>query len=680
MVILYWLIRNIFNKWLKLFITLLIVSGCVENIINDNSLEIFPYYKDSDLGLRYTPEKSVFRVWTPVSSRVRLKIYKEAKGGIPLAVYSMARHKDGTWIYSVSEDLDGKYYTFQAEIDGVYKKEVPDPYAYAVGINGNRSAIIDLSRTNPPGWHQDAKPKLSSFNDIILYELHIRDLSIDPASGIVNKGKYVGLTESGTRGPQNVITGLDHLQELGITHLHLLPSFDFASIDESASAYSYNWGYDPKNYNVPEGSYATDAADPAIRIREFKEMVKKLHQKGIRVVMDVVYNHTFETDNHPFNELMPDYFYRQNPNGTYSNASGCGNEIASERLMVRKYIIESVSFWAREYHIDGFRFDLMGIMDIETMAGIRQAINKIDTSIFLYGEGWTAGSSPFPAKKRALKNNMTHLPGISAFCDEMRDGIKGPWDQHKEKGFASGKTGLEEDVKFGIVGAIYHPQIDYKKTSNTYTWANQPEQCINYVSCHDDLTLWDKIALANPHETEENLIKMNLLSNTIVLISQGIPFLHAGVEFLRTKYGDSNSYRSPDSVNQMDWSRKAKYLKIHNFHRDLIALRKAHPAFRMTNSEMIRSNLYFLETGNDNLIGYRLYGRPSGDSWQNILVFLNGNSHFKELIIPAGPWRLALLGDRIYNKGEEIILSEKIKVPGYGAIILYRDDDPFKEL
>nr|MDQ3396098.1 type I pullulanase [Bacteroidota bacterium] len=635
-----------FNFWQKislLFLLTFILVSCVKQYIDDNSLEIYPHYYGEDLGLTYTGEQSQFKVWSPVASSMKLKLYKEGKGGKPFREYDMKKYPDGIWSLTLKEDLEGYFYTYLPGIDGKINSEVQDPYSYAVGINGNRSAVIDLQKTNPQGWEKDVRPPLGSMNEIVLYEMHIRDISIDTASGILHKGKFLGITESNTRGPGNVKTGLDHLVELGITHVHLLPAFDFASIDEEDKNELYNWGYDPQNYNVPEGSYATDAFNPAVRIREFKAMVMALHSRGIRVVMDAVYNHTYDRKKSCFQELMPDYYYRQNSDGSYSNASGCGNEVATERTMVRKLIIESVNFWAREYHIDGFRFDLMGVMDVETMKEIRKGLDEIDPSIFIYGEGWSAGASSYGENKRAVKTNIRQLPGIAAFSDELRDGVKGSYSNHEAKGFVSGAKGLEESIKFGIMAATLHPQVQYKKVNYaTSPWAKEPDQCINYVSCHDDLTLWDKLKAANTEAVEKELIRMQLLSNTIVLTSQGIPFLHAGVEFLRTKGGDSNLYISPDSVNKIDWARKAKYEHVFNYYKKLIAMRKNHPAFRMNTKEQIQKNLEFYTDVTDNLIVYEINGAACGDEWKKILVAFNGSKEGIEIILPEGNWDVVL--------------------------------------
>ena len=453
----------------------------------------YPVYTGRDLGATYTLDKTTFKLWAPPARDARVHLYTDDLTGQPQRIIDLARGERGVWTAEVPGDLDGIYYTFQTKIQGNWQGEAADPYARAVGTNGVRAQVVDLSQTNPAGWSNDQRPPLAAPEDIILYELHIRDMSIHPQSGIEYKGKYLGLTEAGTTGPNGVTTGLDHLKELGITHVHLLPSFDFLSVDESRpDSAQYNWGYDPQNYNVPEGSYSTNPKDGAVRIREFKQMVQALHNAGIRVIMDVVYNHTGRSEDSKFNRLVPGYYYRQREDGSLSDASACGNEIASERPMVRKFIRESVQYWVDEYHIDGFRFDLMGIHDIQTMNEISTSLHAIDSTIFIYGEGWTASASPLPDSLRALKANTGQLKGVAAFSDELRDALKGSVFEPEERGFVTGRPGLEESIKFGIVAAGPHDQVEYDSVNYSKApWAPQPHQCINYVSCHDNHTLWD---------------------------------------------------------------------------------------------------------------------------------------------------------------------------------------------
>ena len=634
----------------------------------------YPTYLGPDLGLTWRSAQATLRVWAPVAEALHLRLYAAGTGGAATATYAMTKAEGGTWTYALPAGTAG-FYTVQATIAGKTLAEVADPYAHAVGINGQRGAVLNPVLAQPPGWPDDLRPALKQTTDIVIGEVHMRDLSMHPQSGIRQKGKYLGAAQVGTRGPAGVSTGLDHLVELGLTHVHLLPTNDFASIDEAApaSANRYNWGYDPLNYSVPEGSYATDAADPAVRIREFKQLVGNLHGQGLRVVLDVVYNHTSDAGRSAFEQLVPGYYYRHNPDGTLSNATACGNEVASERPMVRKLIVESVAYWAREYHADGFRFDLMGVLDIETMRAVRVALDQQDHSIFVYGEGWTAGPSPLPEARRAVKANVGKLDRIAAFGDELRDGVKGHYARQTEPGFASGQPGLEESVKFGIVAATPHPQLDYAKVNYSKApWATSPAQAINYVACHDDRVLWDKLTVANPGATEAELIQMDLLSNVIVFTSQGVPFLPVGDEFLRTKGGSANSYNQPDSVNQLDWARKAKYPAVYEFYRRLIALRRAHPAFRLPTAALVQQHLEFLPNMPPGTIGYRLKDHAGGDPWQNIVVLLNGNRTTASVAIPAGTYKVVLRGNQLDSKGlGKLEVSEAaVLLPASSALVL----------
>ena len=641
-----------------------------------DSYDKYPSYYGSDLELVYTPEQSVFTLWAPSADRVRLNLYASGEGGDPEEHVEMEKAGYGTWRIHIDRDLKGSFYTFQIEKNGKWLNETPGIWAKAVGINGNRAAVIDWNETNPDGWKSDRSPELKMYSDIILYELHHRDFSIAPDSGIENKGKFLALTETGTKTPEGEATGLDHLKELGVTHIHILPSFDFATVDETKlDENHYNWGYDPKNYNVPDGSYSTDPTNPVIRIREFKEMVKSLHQNGFRIVLDVVYNHTASTDHSNFDLTVPGYFYRQNADGSYSNASGCGNETASEREMVRHYIIESVKFWAREYHIDGFRFDLMGIHDIETMNRLRSELLEIDPTIFVYGEGWVAADSPLPFEQRAVKENVGQMEGIGVFNDEFRDGLKGSTFDEQEPGYASGNiNGHFEPVKYGIVGGTDHPQVDYGGLLYCNApYAGAPSQMINFVSCHDGYTLVDKLKLSVQGDyAADELIPIDKLVHTVLLTAQGIPFIRSGEEIMQDKQGEPNSYKSPDSINRIDWSLKAKNREVFDFIRGLIALRKAHPAFRIPTVEGLQQWLRFMDTGDSGVIAYTLGEYANNDEWKEILVAYNGNRHEVEIGIPEGEWNVVCRNGQIDPEGKDRLPGGSVKIAASSALILYR--------
>lgn len=643
-----------------------------------NNFNEYPVYEGKDLGLTYTPKASTFKIWSPPATQILLRFYDKSLGGKATKTVKMKKGLQGTWQAVLKGDLQGRYYTFQAQIEGKWLAEVPDPYAYAVGTNGKRAQVLDLKTTNPVGWDFDARPTLKNPNDIILYELHLRDLSTHASSGINNKGKYLGLTEEKTRNQQGQFTGLEHLKELGITHLHLLPVFDYLSVDEfRLNEPQFNWGYDPQNYNVPEGSYSSNPADGAVRIKEFKQMVRALHSSGIRVVMDVVYNHTGSTNESNFNQLVPGYYYRQNDKGEFSNASACGNETASERPMVRKFIIESVLHWVKEYHVDGFRFDLMGIHDIETMNQISMAVHDIDPTIFLYGEGWTAGGSPLPDNQKAIKANVLKLDKVAAFSDDFRDGIRGSVFNHTEKGFVSNNGGFKESIKFGVVASTWHPEVDYTKVNYSKApWANSPDQTITYASCHDNHTLWDRLAINNPMLLDEERIKMYRLAVSMVLTAQGVPFLQAGMEMVVTKNGEENSYNKPDEVNQLDWNRKFQYQTIYDYVKALISLRKAHPAFRMTSAAMIREHLRFISTNEDNLTGFLLSNHANGDPWHTIAVIYNGSDKVQVATLPRSEWKVVGNGELIDTKNPPVLRNSGVLVPAYSALILYSATAP----
>ena len=632
---------------------------------------VYPIYTGNDLGVHYSPSATKFKIWAPSATAVKLNLYKEGSGGSATDIIDLQKAPQGIWQISVKKKLKNIYYTFQVTVDGKVLAETPDIYAKAVGVNGQRGMVVNMAETNPTNWQKDTRPVIKSYTDIVLYESHVRDLSVNKNSGIKNKGKFLGLAETGTKNSDGLATGLDHLKELGITHLHLLPSFDFNSIDETKPDSKYNWGYDPLNYNVPEGSYASNAYDGKVRIKEFKQMVQTLHRNGIRVIMDVVYNHTSNTET-PFNLIVPEYFYRKTEAGKYSDATGCGNETASEKTMMRKFMIESVMHWVKEYHVDGFRFDLMGVHDIETMNEISEALHKIDKSIFIYGEGWTAGASPVTEELRAVKKNVKKLNNIAAFGDDLRDGLHGPYNNVKEKGFVSGNGNWKESVKFGIVASTQHPQITYSKVNYSKApWANEPTQAISYVSCHDDNTLFDRLKLGNPNATEADLIKMDKLSQTIVLTSQGVPFIHSGAEMLRTKKGVANSYNLPDSINEIEWSRKLKYSNVFNYYKGLIALRKNHPAFRMPTTAMVQQHLSFTETEDPLLIIYQINNHANSDKWKDIIVLLNGETTNKNIELPIGKWILVADGNTVNEKSTQEF-SNNILLPATSGYVLYK--------
>lgn len=632
----------------------------------------YPVYHGNDLGLTYSPLQSSFRIWSPPAHAAVLLLYHEGIGGKAYKEIKMKKSEGGTWIAKVNGDLRGKFYAFRVRIGNAWLNEVPDPYIKAAGVNGKRGAVVELKETDPQGWEQDVSPPFLNKTDAIIYELHVRDASISKNSGISNKGKFPGLTETGTKTADGLPTGVDHIKQLGVTHVHLLPVYDYSSVDETKSHLPhYNWGYDPLNYNVPEGSYSTDPSDPLSRIKEFKQLIKTFHENGLRVVMDVVYNHTGPTEGSSFNQLVPGYYYRQAPGGGFSNASACGNETASERTMMRKFMLESMLYWVKEYHVDGFRVDLMGIHDIETMNLVSAELHKIRPDILIYGEGWTAGSSPLPDTLKALKKFAYRLDRIAVFSDDVRDGIKGHVFTPAEKGFVSGKTGTAESVKFGVVAALPHPQIDYSKVNySNQPYAAQPHHTITYVDCHDNHVLWDRLAISAANYSEQQRTEMHKLALSIVLTSQGISFLHAGTEFKRSKKGVENSFESADSINAIDWDLKRSNIGVHDYVRGLVELRKNHPAFRLKTAQEVADLINFLVLEESNLVAFTINGSKAGDPWKNILVVYNGSSDGRALNLPPGKWKSSIIG----NKFQETEVTEPYaQVPAFSCSIYYQE-------
>ena len=605
----------------------------------------------------YSPEKTVFTLFAPNDAKkVVVRIYQEGLGGKALKTIKMTRTANEQWQTTVKGDLMGKFYTFD-----MGKGECPGVFAKAVGVNGKRGAIIDLEKTNPEGWAEDQRPVTKSPADIIVYEMHHRDFSI-ARKDAKNPGKFLALTEP---------WAIDHLKALGVNAVHILPSYDYGSVDETRlNEPQYNWGYDPVNYNVPEGGYSTNPYQPEVRIREFKQMVQALHKVGIRVILDVVYNHTYDIDHSNFQRTYPDYFYRKTADGAYSNGSGCGNETASDQPMMRKFMIESVKYWINEYHIDGFRFDLMGCHDIETMNEIRKAVDKIDPTLFIYGEGWSAGACAIPNERLGMKANIPQMPGIAAFSDEIRDALRGPFsDDTKAAWLALGTE--NESVKFGIAGAIAHPQVDMTKVNYAKEpWALEPTQMMSYVSCHDDMCLVDRLKASVPGITTDELIRLDLLAQTAVFTSQGVPFMLSGEELLRDKKGVHNSFESPDDINQLDWSNKTKYPQVFDYYKNLIALRKHHPAFRLGNADLVRKHLEFLDAP-AGTIAYRLKNYAGRDDWRDIIVILNANKATTEVNIPDGRYTIVCQNGVINEQGIGETTGCKLSVTPQSALIIH---------
>ena len=623
----------------------------------------------------YTPEQTIFKLFAPADAKtVKVRLYQDGQGGKALKTVKM-QYADGLWTATVKGDLKGRFYTFD-----MGRGECPGVFAKAVGVNGQRGVIIDMAETSPEHWCCDQRPVMKSPADLVIYEMHHRDFSIarDDAQ---YQGKFLALTEP---------WAIDHLKSLGVNAIHILPSYDYGSVDETRIEQpQYNWGYDPVNYNVPEGSYSTNPYEPTTRIREFKQMVQALHQAGIRVILDVVYNHTYDIEHSNFQRTYPDYYYRMTPSSPnipsslkqYSNGSGCGNETASEKPMMRRFMIESVKYWINEYHIDGFRFDLMGVHDIETMNEIRKAVDEIDPGIFIYGEGWSAGACALPNDQLGMKANIPQMPRIAAFSDEIRDALRGPFSDDTVSGWLArlntNKPGQfagdveVESLKFGIVGAIEHPQVNMTKVNySKKPWAMEPTQMISYVSCHDDMCLVDRLKASIPKLSEKELIRLDLLAQTAVFTSQGVPFMLSGEELLRTKQGVHNSFESPDSINHLDWNNKAKYPQVFEYYKNLIALRKHHPAFRLGSADLVRKHLEFLDAPSG-IVAFRLKHYAGRDDWRNIIVILSASHTDREVTIPQGNYTVVCCDGQINENGLGTLKGTKAIVDAQSALILH---------
>ena len=604
--------------------------------------------------MTYSPEQTVFKLFAPNNAKCYVKVGKKK--------VRMTKMGDCLWTATVKGDMQGQPYVFNTG-----HGDTPGVFAKAVGTNGQQAFVLDLSTTNPTGWEKDKRPVCKSPADLVVYEMHHRDFSIARKDARY-PGKFLALTEP---------WAISHLKALGVNAVHILPSYDYGSVDETRlDQPQYNWGYDPVNYNVPEGSYSTNPADPAVRIREFKQMVQALHRSGIRVILDVVYNHTYDIDHSNFQRTYPDYYYRKvatTPDGSpsgYSNGSGCGNETASDQPMMRRFMLESVKYWINEYHIDGFRFDLMGCHDIETMNRIRQMVNAIDPTIFIYGEGWSAGSCALPNEQLGMKANIPQMPGIAAFSDELRDALRGPFSDDSKPGWLGGAPDCEESVKYGIVGCISHPQIDMSKVNYSKApWAVEPTQMMAYVSCHDDMCLTDRLKASIPNLTDDELIRLDLLAQTAVFTSQGVPFMLSGEELLRNKKGVHNSYESPDSVNQLDWQNKLRYPQVFEYYKGLIQLRKNLPHFRLASAEQVRQKVQFLDTPKG-VVAYCI-SEAVGCVVTPVIVVLNATRQEQTITIPDGHYSVVCASGVIDLNGIDSFTGNQVTVAPQSALICY---------
>ena len=635
----------------------------------------YEVYTGNDLGAVYSPKMTRFKVWAPEAESVKLNLYKQGEGDNLIEQHVMKKSANGTYVFEKQGDCNGIYYTYTVVNHGE-EQEAVDPYTKAAGVNGQRGMVINLAKTNPQGFELDGYRNPEHITDAIIYEGSVRDFTMDESSGVFHNGKFLGLTEANTTNHFGEATALDYISGLGVTHVQILPAFDFETVDEKNQKAQYNWGYDPDNYNVPEGSYAVSPYDGAVRIQEMKQMVLALHSRGIGVIMDVVFNHTYRRDDSNLQKIVPGYYYRSDETG-YTDGSGCGNEVASDRPMVQKLIVDSLIYWAKEYHIDGFRFDLMGVLDIDTMNVIAERLKEIRPDIYLYGEGWNGGPSSLAEEKRAFKASAKKMPGIGMFNDDIRDTIKGSVFYDDHLGFVNGGTHLENALRYGITGAVAHPQVDYDAYGSK-PWAKEPGQSINYVSCHDNYTLWDKLSVSCPEASEEKKKAMNRLCAAIVFTSQGVPFIQAGEEFLRSKplpekkgFAE-NSYNMPDEVNSIKWDNIHEYPDMIAYYKGLMELRKAHPVFRMQSEAEMTQNLCFLSDTPENVVAYLLKGKGADDTPENILVIFNGNDEEILYNLPEGKWNI-LVDDKTAGADGKKIISEKADVEPLSALVLEKE-------
>ena len=621
-------------------------------------------YSGTDLGARWSKEKTSFRLWAPTARSVKVNLYKTGNPGVEDCIrqIGMKSAVAGTWTAEAEGDLHGVYYTYSVELEeGI--REACDPYARSTGVNGQRAMILDLRATDPEGWAEDRDPNAGkSITDAVIYELHVRDLSADPSSGVQSKGKFLGVIEEGTRTPDGIPTGLDHIKSMGITHLHLLPSYDYGSVDEAhPEVEQFNWGYDPVNFNVPEGSYATDPYHGEVRVKEMKQMIQGLHKNGISVILDVVYNHVYDSESFCFNRIVPAYFSRT-CNGHYSNGSGCGNDTASERSMVHKYIVDSVKYWADEYHIDGFRFDLVGLIDVDTINELVASVRAKHPNVIFYGEGWSMSTEMTkPDMAMATQGNAWQTPNFAYFSDTLRDILRGYVFDDRACGYVAGAPGQEELVKKCFMG---HPD-----------WCPSPIQTINYASCHDNMSLFDRLSMSTPDASFAERVRMNNLAAAIYLLSQGVPFMQAGEEMLRSKPlpgggFEHNSYCSPDSVNSIKWNdlSKPEYAANADYYRGLIAFRKAHPTLRLTTEAAVREQIHAMEGLDPNVVGFHL--RCSADDpAAAIIVLYNPNRTPTTVALPQGRWNICI-SDKTAGTATLMSIEGGVSVAPISACVL----------
>ena len=625
------------------------------NILVNEPIQLDQFYYDGELGALYQEQYTLFRVWAPTAIGVELILFGGYYDRPTRQIQMFQKQEVGIFEIKLDGDQHGLTYRYRLTFADQEVNETVDPYGKAVTVNGRRSVVVDLNRTNPSNWGE-RMPAFSNPLDAVIYEVHVRDLTVATNSGVEHRGKFLGLAESGTRSKMGLATGLDYIANLGVTHVELLPIFDFQTVDETIeNPLEYNWGYDPQNFQAVEGSYATDPYDPFCRILELKSMIHAFHDKGLRVIMDVVFNHVYEVESHAFQLTVPKYYFRYNRDGELTNGTGVGNDTASERLMMRKYILDSIKFWAEEYHIDGFRFDLMGIHDLSTMNQVRELLDEIDPSIIIIGEGWNM-YTPLPTEEQANILNAKNMPRIGQFNDGIREAIKGNDFDAEAKGFINGAWYMEEKLVNSLL-AHY----------DSYLFSS-PNQVVQYCEAHDNYTLYDRLVKADPFLAKDIMIKQQELALSLVLLAQGIPFIHAGQEFLRTKFGIRDSYNRPNTINQIDWTRPYKYQHTVEYTRQLIKLRKQEPLLRQNSFEGIHQTAEIIQAY-DLVVALRYAGEE-----YDILLIFNGNRESIHFNLKQGDYSVLVEDGVVDLQGKKkYITIQQIEVAAYSTTVLKRN-------
>lgn len=661
------------SRLFLLAVMALICSNCTTLIKRTyKSFEDYPVPTGDLTEMEYTPTKSTFSFWSPNADEVRLMLFRNGESGHAYRTVHLQPGSDGMWSAVVEENLLNQYYTFNVKIKEKWHGDTPGLNAHAVSANGKRAAIIDVDAASPKGWERDARPAFYSPSRAIIYNLHLKDFSQDTTSNIRFRGRYLSLTQTGTHTVDGLSTGIDHLKELGVTHVQLMPVFDFADVNESDVRQShYAYGSQPFNYNVPEGSYSTRPHVPASRIKEFKQMIMALHKAGIRVVMEVAYSHVADAASSNFEKAAPGYFFRMNGK-KMADGSGFGNETATERPMMRKFIVESIRYWMNEYHIDGFYFDMMGLMDLQTMRAVRDAATEVDSNILIYGDGTSPNKPMLSTDSLAVASNIFRAIGVGAYAHEFKNALFGPQKELHKIGFLGGVPGSEETLRFDMGGAIPNAQIKfYRVHEHKRAWAMEPTQCFNYLTSHDDYCLVDRLRASLSNVTPIQQMRLSEVAHTALLLSQGTPIIYCGDEMLRDKRMVRHSMNSSDTINAINWRLKGFNNELVEYIKGLIRLRRAHPAFRLGNADAVRKSMHFLPT-DPNVIAFSLNNHAGGDMWGTIIVAFNTTLKYAKIVVPEGVYTVVANNGKVYEGGLGRMAGPEVGVPGQTALVMWK--------